>query len=175
VEGSGGSGSSWKNQFGYDGGNNIANDPGFKYNSLSLQDNSPAIGKGDNAAYWNARGLSSFANEKDLDGNPRLSGLRIDLGAYEYQLSAATANDYALSDNNAIYGGSPKSVTVTPKAGAGGITVSGLHVGTMLYIYNMTGQLVYSQRVDVETRLIASLPTGAYIIVNDGRRAKAAL
>jgi hypothetical protein len=33
----------------------------------------------------------------------------------------------------------------------GGITVSGLHVGTMLYIYNMTGQLVYSQRVDVVT------------------------
>jgi hypothetical protein len=57
----------------------------------------------------------------------------------------------------------------------GGITVSGLHVGTMLYIYNMTGQLVYSQRVDVETRLIASLPTGAYIVVNDNRRVKAAL
>jgi hypothetical protein len=55
----------------------------------------------------------------------------------------------------------------------GGITVSGLHIGTMLYVYNMTGRLVYSLRVDVETRLIASLPAGAYIIVNDGRRVKA--
>jgi hypothetical protein len=78
--------------------------------------------------------------------------------------------------------GTTTSTPQPPKGGAliahtseVGITVSGLHVGTMLYIYNMQGQLVYSLRVGVETRLIASLPAGAYIVVNDGRRVKAVL
>ena len=52
----------------------------------SLKIGSPAINAGDNTLYFDARGgISSFAGEIDLAGNPRLFGSKIDLGAYEYQ------------------------------------------------------------------------------------------
>jgi hypothetical protein len=46
---------------------------------------SPAVNAGDNAAYLAARGAGDFVNETDLDGKPRMSGGRIDRGAYELQ------------------------------------------------------------------------------------------
>jgi hypothetical protein len=44
--------------------------------NLRLQPNSPCINAGDN---------SYVTNATDLDGNPRISGGIVDIGAYEYQ------------------------------------------------------------------------------------------
>jgi hypothetical protein len=57
----------------------------------------------------------------------------------------------------------------------GGMMLSGLHPGTLLYIYDMNGRQVYAQRTDAETRLITSLPAGTYLVVNDGRSTKTVL
>jgi len=46
---------------------------------------SDCLGKGDNGLYLQARGISSFTNEKDLAGNPRIYGSKIDMGCYENQ------------------------------------------------------------------------------------------
>jgi hypothetical protein len=56
-----------------------------------------------------------------------------------------------------------------------GVTVSGLHVGTMLYVYTMTGRLVYQTTVDNSQLSILNtqLPRGAYISANDNGRVKA--
>ncbi|MDR3219800.1 MAG: right-handed parallel beta-helix repeat-containing protein [Dysgonamonadaceae bacterium] len=88
VEGSGGSDSWNEADFGTDGGNNIDADPLFvsplaaesaptTAGDYRLQAASPAIGKGNNE--YNL-------TTTDLDGNPRLSGASIDMGAYEYQI-----------------------------------------------------------------------------------------
>ena len=61
-------------------GNNWYGDPLFVDTSgwanLRLQSNSPCINAGDN---------SSVTNATDLDGNARISGGTVDIGAYEYQ------------------------------------------------------------------------------------------
>jgi parallel beta-helix repeat protein len=76
---------------GYVGAGNIDQDPLFvnapHYNSAPftggdyrLQACSPSINKGNNAGY-----SGNINTDKDLDGNTRLSGAAIDMGAYEYQ------------------------------------------------------------------------------------------
>ncbi|WP_418509689.1 FG-GAP-like repeat-containing protein [Corallibacter sp.] len=58
-----------------DGGNNIENTDPLYVDGYKLTDSSPAIDAGDN----------NFINlTEDLDGNPRISNVIIDLGAYEY-------------------------------------------------------------------------------------------
>jgi len=82
IGGSGGSGA-WVSTIGVDGGNNIDANPNFTNpagNDFSLQDGSPAMGKGSNTLF---AGLT--ASTKDLSGNPRLAGANIDMGAYENQ------------------------------------------------------------------------------------------
>jgi hypothetical protein len=62
------------------GVNNITNAPLFMdtngWANLRLQPNSPCINAGNN---------SYVTNATDLDGNPRISGGTVDIGAYEYQ------------------------------------------------------------------------------------------
>ncbi len=55
----------------------ISDNPGFIGNKFYLNDNSPAIDAGD--------GKANAIHEKDLAGNPRISGRSIDMGAFEYQ------------------------------------------------------------------------------------------
>jgi hypothetical protein len=60
-------------------GNNWYGDPqfvDFAGGNLHLQPNSPCINAGDN---------SYVTSATDLDGNPRISGGTVDIGAYEYQ------------------------------------------------------------------------------------------
>ncbi len=54
--------------------------------NLRLQPNSPCINAGDN---------SYVTNATDLDGNPRISGDTVDIGAYEYQCPQLTLIPYA--------------------------------------------------------------------------------
>lgn len=61
-------------QEGHNGVGNISTDP-LLDSSLHLSVNSPCIDAGDSAA---------IAESCDLDGNPRIHGVAVDMGAYEY-------------------------------------------------------------------------------------------
>jgi len=80
IQGCGGSGS-WNSACGADGGANIEADPLFvdaANGDLRLQDASPVINAGNNAAL--PPGILT-----DLDGNPRFVRAFVDMGAYENQ------------------------------------------------------------------------------------------
>lgn len=89
IQGSGGSGA-WDTGFGTNSGNNIDSDPLFT-NGAHLSSGSPAINTGSNALVpADSPDLNGNTNttEKipyDLDGNPRIVNLIVDMGAYENQ------------------------------------------------------------------------------------------
>jgi uncharacterized repeat protein (TIGR01451 family) len=86
VQGSGGSGAGWDTSLGTDGGGNIDADPHFvspispadaptTAGDLRLSGVSPAIDAGN---------TSAVSVATDLDGNPRIAGNVVDMGAYEF-------------------------------------------------------------------------------------------
>jgi hypothetical protein len=88
IEGSGGSGAGWNTLLGTDSGNNLDADPllvdadgadnipGTLDDDLRLQTGSPAIDTGNDAAL--PGGVTT-----DMDGNSRILGAHVDIGAYE--------------------------------------------------------------------------------------------
>lgn len=97
IEGSGGSGPGWSANFGIDGGGNIDADPLFSNVSfpyLMPTGGSPVADAGD-AAFSPIDTFDRNANgnqgdlSPDLDGNPRLQGSGLDMGAYEIATGAA--------------------------------------------------------------------------------------
>ena len=76
-------GGAWNSFCGTDGGHNLADvDPKFVSEALPdlhLQPTSPAIDQGNNAL------IPGYLTPTDLDGNPRVVGAAVDLGAYEFQ------------------------------------------------------------------------------------------
>ncbi|MFN8473722.1 MAG: choice-of-anchor Q domain-containing protein [Anaerolineae bacterium] len=109
VQGSGGSGTSWwNNNLVTDGGNNLDQDPKFATpvtlpppantsGNLRLQANSPAINAGNNNV------TSPSLPATDLDGNPRILGSVVDMGAYEFLCPPGTPA--TLYVNAAVAGG----------------------------------------------------------------------
>jgi predicted outer membrane repeat protein len=94
IEASGGSGGGWDAALGTDGGNNIDADPLFvdaPGGNLRLQAGSLAIDAGDNSA--------PNLPATDLDGNPRIVGVAVDMGAYEFD--PATGIDDVVLPNSA--------------------------------------------------------------------------
>ena len=71
----------WNSVCGTDGGHNLADvDPKFVLpGDMHLQETSPAIDQGNNAF------IPGYVTPTDLDGNPRIVGAAVDLGAYEFQ------------------------------------------------------------------------------------------
>ncbi|MCK5408437.1 MAG: T9SS type A sorting domain-containing protein, partial [Candidatus Krumholzibacteria bacterium] len=84
VEGCGGSGPSWNPSVGTDAGGNLDEDPLFVDGvggDYHLSEGSPAIDAGDNSA--------THLPLTDIDGNPRIVGVAVDMGAYEYVVATA--------------------------------------------------------------------------------------
>lgn len=76
-------------QIGFEGQNaNISEDPLFADGSFHLAAGSPCIDAGDN----NAPGLGTV-NFVDFEGEPRIVGASVDMGAYEYQLQVTYCSD----------------------------------------------------------------------------------
>lgn len=120
IQGSGGSGGGWNAAFGADDGGNKDADPRFldadgadntvgtSDDNLRLQPGSPALNAGLNNALPAGVGV-------DLDGLPRISGLVIDMGAYEAQIPGPFAK--SLPANGAV--GQPISLALTWAASSG--------------------------------------------------------
>jgi hypothetical protein len=79
VQGSGGSGAAWNPAYGTDLGGNLDANPGYAgAEDFHLVAGAPGIDAGDSGALMPG-------TTTDLDGNPRIAGEGVDMGAWEFQ------------------------------------------------------------------------------------------
>jgi hypothetical protein len=154
IGGSGGS-SSWSSGYGTNSGNNIDGDPRF-VNAIAytqaptaggdyhLQFNSPAINAGFNA--YNSL-------ETDADGNPRVSGGKIDMGAFEFQITSTEITH-------------PETTALKAVAKNGYLKITGLIPGEWLRVYDLPGRVIYQEKVANAEQTVHLPAAGIYIIRN---------
>jgi predicted outer membrane repeat protein len=135
VEGCGGSGLSWNPSVGTDAGGNLDEDPLFVDGAggdYHLSEGSPAIDVGDNSA--------PHLPDTDIDGNSRIVGVAVDMGAYEHFVATAVESSPA------------------PAASALGAPYPNPFNPTVTIVYQIeTGQRVTLEIYDVGGRLVRSL------------------
>jgi len=107
VQGCGGSGAGWVSSLGTDGGGNIGADPGFisaAGSNYRLQAASPCKDTGNDTDI--PAGVAT-----DRDGNPRIEGTRVDMGAYEIQEALFTVRA-RVGAGGSLDGSTPSPKTV---------------------------------------------------------------
>ena len=152
IEGCGGSGDGWNPATGTDGGGNIDDDPLFLNaagGDLRLHHDSPAIDVGDETV----PGLPGT----DLDGNARIFGVTVDMGAYEYWAYLVGADDTPAPANTQL--GAPWPNPFNPT-----VTIDyelAEPVRVTLSVYDVAGRLV-------ETLVDESRPAGRHAATWNG-------
>jgi hypothetical protein len=115
---------------------------------FSLKSTSPCINIGDTA--------SAYPTTLDYGDNPRISGSKIDAGAYEYQEAQGVAVAQALTNNMSLY----------PNPSVGNVIVSLPEASGIITVEDLTGHLLMQQKVNgLQTQLNAGLlPKGFYMV-----------
>jgi hypothetical protein len=96
-------------------GTNIDVDPQFE-NDYRLHLLSPAVDAGNNDAYLAVRGIAGFDGEKDLGGEQRKKGRRIDIGAYENNIVPVITIDRQPADTTVTYDSIGNDASLSIKA-----------------------------------------------------------
>ncbi|HNS41351.1 MAG TPA: choice-of-anchor Q domain-containing protein [Taishania sp.] len=120
-------------------------------NDFTVLETSPTIDAGNNELFIN---LS--ATTLDLAGNPRLNHAIIDLGAYEYDLTAG------LNDLNLV------QMSVYPNPTSSLLTIN-IPTSSRIKIINMSGNVIYDNELNAGTHTIDvnNLVNGLYILQTD--------
>lgn len=163
------------------GSDDITNDPGFvdySNGDFNLASNSPCINGGGNLAAYTT--LTT-----DLDGNPRIAGGLVDIGAYEFQtpgfiLPYYWAQEYGLSANDgalidpyadgmnywwvAVTGSNPTNAAsflkVSASDNASGVALTWPGMGSIVYcLQRSTNLLANSPFVSIYTNPINPIAT----------------
>lgn len=126
--------------------------PNYTENALTanfdLQSTSPCINIGDSSG--------AYPTAVDYGDNPRISGSKIDAGAYEYQEAQGVAAMQQNADRLSVY----------PNPAANITTVSVQEAKGTLTVEDMAGRVLMQQKVNSLHAAIntASLPRGVYMI-----------
>ena len=96
-------------------------------------------------------------NGTDLAGNPRTHSGKISLGAYEYDPSYTGVP--RLQSQSSV-------VSIFPSPATDFITISGLQADEMFYVYDISGQQVFSHKAtsEIENIPVGHLPAGIYFV-----------
>jgi len=135
-----------------DSGNNITNTDPYLTGQYELSQNSPAIDAGNN----------SFRNvnySDDLAGNPRIINGIVDLGATEFQENEG-------GNANGVAELAAKEVIVYPNPFTERIIIKSAKVGSVFYLYNISGQAVLQGTIKkpVQEIDLSRLANGAYLL-----------
>lgn len=124
--------------------------------NFSIQSISPAYGYGNNALY-NLVSTTTVGASHDLDGNPRLFGTNIDLGAYELQ--------EALSVNEVV----KEKLSIYPNPVVDQLYLNGISSHARYKILDLSGKILSKSEVKDSKLSLKYLPKGIYLIqIEDG-------